>query len=122
MPFSLPYILHREKIPFALSVPEFWQVRNLSYQAGSAVAYGLPYEEAIRSITLSPAEILGIGKQTGSIELGKDATIIITSGDVLEMRTSMVLSAFIQGRQIDLDNIQYQLDRKYREKYGLNAD
>lgn len=122
MPFSLPVILQREKIPFALSVPEFWQVRNLSYQAGSAVAYGLPYEEAIRSITLSPAEILGIGKQAGSVELEKDATLIITDGDILDMRSSMVEAAYIQGRQIDLDNIQYQLDRKYREKYGLGGD
>ncbi len=122
MPFSLPAILFKEKIPFAISVPEFWQVRNLSYQAGSAVAYGLPYNDAVHSITLGPAKIMGISDQTGSIETGKDATFVITSGDLLDVRSSMVQLAFIQGRQIDLDNVQTQLNRKYRTKYGLTAD
>lgn len=122
MPFSLPSILFKEKIPFCISVPEFWQVRNLSYQAGSAVAYGLPYQEAIRAITSSPAEIMGIGEKAGSIEEGKDATFVITSGDLLDVRSSLVQMAFIQGRQIDLDNIQSQLDRKYRNKYRLDVE
>jgi imidazolonepropionase-like amidohydrolase len=122
MPFTLPSILFKEKISFAISVPEFWQVRNLSYHAGSAVAYGLPYEEAIRAITLSAAQIMGIDNRTGSVEQGKDATFVITKGDLLDMRSSSVLMAFIQGRKIDLDNIQSQLDRKFRSKYGLETD
>jgi imidazolonepropionase-like amidohydrolase len=119
LPFSLPAILKKSEIPFAISVPEFWQVRNLAYQAGTAVAYGISKEDALEAITLSPARILGIDRTTGSLEEGKDANFIICKGDVLDMKSSMVEWAFIQGRNINLDNIQSQLDRKYREKFDL---
>lgn len=119
LPFSLPSILKKAEIPFAISVPEFWQVRNLAYQAGTAVAYGISKEDALEAITLSPARILGIANTTGSLEEGKDANIIVCKGDVLDMKTSIVEQAFIQGRNINLDNIQSQLDRKYREKFDL---
>jgi imidazolonepropionase-like amidohydrolase len=122
MPFSLPSILQKANIPFAIAVPEFWQVRNLSYQAGTAAAYGLTKEQALQAITLSAADILGIAQTTGSIESGKDATLVVVKGDILDVRTSEVESAFIQGRTIDLDNIQSQLNRKYRKKYGLKED
>jgi imidazolonepropionase-like amidohydrolase len=119
LPYEFPFLLKQAGIPFAISVPEFWQVRNLAYQAGSAAAYGLTKEEAIESITLSPARILGIDKTTGSLEVGKDATLIVCEGDVMDMRSSEVLGAYIKGRSIDLDNIQSQLDRKFRGKYKL---
>lgn len=119
LPYEFPSLLKQAGIPFAISVPEFWQVRNLAYQAGTAAAYGLTKEEAIESITLSPARILGIDETTGSLEVGKDATLIICEGDVMDMRSSEVLGAFIKGRAIDLDNIQTQLDRKFRGKYNL---
>lgn len=90
--------------------------RNLPYHAALAVAYGLDREAAVRAITLSPAEILGVSTGYGSIEKGKTATIIVTDGDPLEMSTT-IEHAFIQGREIDLENKQTKLDAKYREKY-----
>lgn len=88
--------------------------RNLPYQAGRSA---LSREEAIKSITLYPARILGVADRLGSIEAGKDATLIITDGDPLEIRTQ-VERAFIQGREIDLSNKQTRLYEKYRQKYG----
>lgn len=90
--------------------------RNLAHQAGTAGAYGLPAGAALRSITLSPAEIAGIDDRLGSIEAGKSATLIITTGNPLEI-TSDVLVSFIDGRRIDLSNRQSNLVGKYREKY-----
>lgn len=90
--------------------------RNLPYHAAMAVAFGLSPEAAIRSITLSPAELLGVSARLGSIESGKDATLILTDGDPLEI-TTHVERAFITGREIDLSNKQRLLDKKYREKY-----
>jgi imidazolonepropionase-like amidohydrolase len=90
--------------------------RNLAHQAGTAGAYGLPAGAALRSITLSPAEIVGIDDRLGSIEEGKSATLIITTGNPLEI-TSDVLVSFIDGRRIDLSNRQKTLVNKYREKY-----
>ena len=87
--------------------------------AGTSAGYGLTKEEALQSITLSPAKILGIDQTAGTLENGKDATLFISSGDVLDMRTNNVESAFISGREINLDNVQKQLYQKYRQKYGL---
>ncbi|HAW96395.1 MAG TPA: hypothetical protein DCX60_08975 [Phycisphaerales bacterium] len=90
--------------------------RNLAHQAGTAGAYGLPAGAALRSITLSPAEIAGIDDQLGSVEEGKAATFIITTGNPMEI-TSDVLVSFMDGRRIDLSNRQSSLLNKYREKY-----
>ncbi len=91
-------------------------VRNLPYDAAMAVAHGLHPDVAIRAITLSPAQILGVGHLLGSLEVGKAATIIITDGSPLEITTN-VAHAFIDGRHIDLSNKQTQLRDKYIEKY-----
>ena len=91
-------------------------VRNLPYDAATAVAYGLPRDEAIRSITLYPARILGVADRVGSLEPGKDATLIVCDGDPLEIATH-VERAWIQGREVDLNNRHKRLWRKYREKY-----
>lgn len=93
--------------------------RNLPFDAGTTAAYGLTKEEALQAITLNAAKCLGVDKQTGSIEVGKDANIIISEGDILDMRTSQVTRAFIQGRDIDLNDKQKQLNDKYMKKYGL---
>jgi imidazolonepropionase-like amidohydrolase len=119
-PFKLPALLKNAGIDFAIAVPGFWQVRNLPFQAGTAAGFGLTKEDALTAIALSPAKILGIDKTAGSLEMNKDATFIISSGDLLDMKTSVVEVAFINGRQLDLDNIQSQLNRKYRKKYGLD--
>jgi imidazolonepropionase-like amidohydrolase len=93
--------------------------RNLPFNAGTAAAYGLSKEEALQAITLNAAKIIGVGDKTGSIEVGKDANIIISDGDILDMRTSMVTDAFIQGRKIDLTDKHKQLDERYEKKYKL---
>ena len=90
--------------------------RNLPYHAATAVAYGLDHAAAIRSITLAPAQILGVDDALGSIDRGKSATLILTDGDPLELTTRIHL-ALIDGRRIDLRSKQTQLDDKYRLKY-----
>lgn len=90
--------------------------RNVGYEAGMAAAYGLPKEEALKAVTLYPAQILGVADRLGSLEAGKAATLILTNGDPLDLPTQ-VEAAFIDGRKIDLSNRQTQLRDKYREKY-----
>jgi imidazolonepropionase-like amidohydrolase len=120
LPYRLPAMLHEAGVKFCLQNEgdmERMGLRNLPFYAGTAVAYGLPYEEAVRSITLAPAEILGIAERCGSIETGKDATLILSDGDALDMRTNRILYAFIEGRRIGLGSKQTQLYEKYRRKY-----
>ncbi|MBL7791775.1 MAG: amidohydrolase family protein [Saprospiraceae bacterium] len=117
-PFKTPAMLHQAGVLFCISNDGFWQQRNLAFQAGHAVGYGLPYEAALSAITLNAAKILGIDKRAGTLETGKDATLFISEGDALDMRTSKVTRAFIQGRDIDLDNKQKVLYRKFKEKYS----
>lgn len=119
-PFKTPAILQKAGVLFALnddaSTPRY---RNLTFNAGTAAAYGLTREEALSAITLNPAKILGIADKTGSIEAGKDANIIISEGDILDMKSSVVLYALIQGRMVSLKNKQTQLYERYIYKYGL---
>ena len=82
-------------------------------------AYGLTKEEALTSITLNAAKILGIDNLTGSLEKGKDANVVVSEGDLLDMKSSKVTEAFIQGRKINLDNKQTQLFEKYKYKYSI---
>ncbi len=93
--------------------------RNLPFLAGTAMAYGLSEEEAISTLTLSPAKIMGLDDQIGSIEKGKDATLFVSSGNALDMRTNDVTLAMVKGRFIALTNHQIQLRDKYLEKYNL---
>ena len=81
-----------------------------------ATAHGLSEEDAIRAVTLSAAEILGVSGRLGSLEKGKDATLIITTGSPIEVSTQ-VTDAFISGKRIDLSNKQTKLYEKYRERY-----
>jgi imidazolonepropionase-like amidohydrolase len=116
-PFTVPARLHAAGIPFCIaSRNEAARVRNLPYHAGTAAAYGLPAAEALRAVTLSPAEILGVADRIGSLEVGKDATLIVTDGDPLETPTQ-IERAFIQGREVDLNDKQKRLWQKYQEKY-----
>jgi imidazolonepropionase-like amidohydrolase len=119
MPYKLPVILQQAGINYCISIDGFWQVRNISFNAGTPVAYGLTKEQALMAITNNAAKILGIDKQVGTIEAGKDATLFISDGDALDMRTSNLTQAFIRGKNINLDNIQKQLYKKYMDKYGL---
>ena len=93
--------------------------RNLAFNAGTAAAYGLGKEAALQAITLNAAKILGVDDKTGSIEAGKDANIVISEGDILDMKTSIVTQALIQGRNVDLNNKQKQLYERFKGKYQL---
>jgi imidazolonepropionase-like amidohydrolase len=116
-PYKTAAILAKAQIPFCFSMDGAWQQRNLPFQAGQAVGYGLGYEMAIRALTLDAATILGISNTCGSIEQGKDATLFISEGDALDMRTNKVTYALIQGRELNLDDKQKALYRRFSEKY-----
>lgn len=114
--FTLPARLKEAGIRFCISGNEqLGNERNLPYHAGLAAAHGLERDDAIRSITLAPAEILGVSDRLGSLTAGKDATILISSGDILEI-PSRIERAFIQGRAVDLTDKQKLLWEKYKEK------
>jgi imidazolonepropionase-like amidohydrolase len=120
-PYKTPAVLQKAGILFCLQNEgdmDNTNTRNLPFQAGTACAYGLTKEEAIASISLNAAKILGIAAQTGSIEVGKDATLFISDGDALDMRTNNVTYAFIQGKTIQIRNEQRALYETYSDKYG----
>ena len=116
-PFELPAKLHEAGVRFCIaSGEEAAHERNLNHHAATAAAHGLPREEAIKTVTIRAAEILGIDDAYGSLEPGKSATLIITTGDPLEIATDTLI-AFIDGREIDLGSRHKALYEKYREKY-----
>ena len=96
---------------------ERMNTRNLPFYAGTFAAFGLDKEVALQLITLNAAKILGIGSFAGSLEVGKDATLFISEGDALEMRSNILTDAFIQGRKISLETHQTELWKRYAEKY-----
>ena len=118
--FTTPFQLYAAGVKFCISNSEsIFQtphIRNLPYHAAKAASYGLPWEEALRSITLSTAEILGVEEMVGSLEVGKDATFFIADGDILDIRTQ-VERAFIRGGEIDLSDRHKMLYEKYKVKY-----
>ena len=119
-PYKTPAELQRAGVLFALNDTHTEsRYRNLSFNAGTAATYGLTKEEALQAITLNAARILGIADKTGSLEAGKDANIIISDGDILDMKSSNVIHAFIQGRDVNLDNKQKQLYERYKYKYDI---
>jgi imidazolonepropionase-like amidohydrolase len=116
-PYTLPARLSKAGIRYCIAGGgRMGNIRNLPYQAGMAAAFGLSHDEALKSVTLFAAEILGVADRIGSLDAGKDATLIVTDGDVLEIATH-VSQAFIQGRQVDLSDRQKKLWQKYQEKY-----
>ncbi len=120
-PFKTPKQLQDAGVLYCLSYRggmETAGMRNLPFTAGTAVAYGLTQEQALSAITLNTAKILGIDDKAGTLEGGKDATLFVSSGDALDMRTNNVELAFIKGKKLDLDNMQKQLFAKYKNKYS----
>lgn len=119
-PFKTPALLQQAGVLFALyDDDETTRYRNLPFNVGTAISYGLDKEEALKAVTLNAAKILGIDDRTGSIEAGKDANLVICQGDLFDMRTSVITDAFIQGRKVSLENKQTQLYERYKSKYGL---
>jgi len=121
LPYKLPKMLQDAGVLYGLTGIGFWRQRNLPFEAGEAVGYGLTKEQAVSMITQNNAKILGIDKTTGTLETGKDANLFISKGDALDMIAIDVDAAFIQGRNINLDNLHKQLYRKFSDKYGMKA-
>ena len=97
---------------------ERMSVRNLPFLAGTCAAFGLDKEKALQLITSNTAKLLGIDTICGTLEIGKDATLFISEGDALDMRTNKLTNAFIQGRAISLETFQNKLNKKFKEKYN----
>ena len=116
-PFETPALLHKAGIPVAFSLSGAWEQRRLPHHAGHAVGFGLPYEEAVKGLTLTPARMMGIADRVGSLEVGKDATLFISEGDALDMRGNRLQKAWIGGRAVDLSSRQTKLADKYKAKY-----
>ncbi len=114
-PFTLASELHKAGVRFAFASYSSSFSRNLPYQAAASAAFGLPYQEALKGVTLYPAEIWGLGAELGSIEPGKIANLIVTDGDPLEVRTQ-VKQVFIRGKEVDLNNKHRILYEKYRNR------
>lgn len=119
-PFTVALALHEAGVPFAIgdggSGFGAANARNLPHHAAMSAAFGLPKDVALRSVTLSAAEILGVGDRLGSIEPGKDATFLVTTGDPLEIRTRFE-RAFVRGREVDLErDKQKRLYDRYRNR------
>lgn len=112
---AAPAVLHKAGVTFALSTYSSSDVRNLPYEIGTAVGFGLPREAALRAITLAPARMLGLDGLVGSIEPGKIANLVISRGDPLEIRTE-VTHVFIKGVPVPLVSRHTQLYDKYRNR------
>ncbi|QNF35406.1 amidohydrolase family protein [Adhaeribacter swui] len=118
LPYKLPYLLQQAGILYCLQYDgALHGHRNLPFIAGTAVAYGLTQEQALAAVSANTAKILGVDQQTGTVEPGKDANLIISAGDLLDMRTNNITSAYIQGRKINLTDKQKALYQKFKEKY-----
>lgn len=118
-PFTVPERLRQAGVKYCITLAHRFggsDVRNLPYHAAAAVAYGLPADEAMKAITVYPAQIFGVSDRVGTLEAGKDATIFVADGDILEPATR-VEHAYVQGRQVDLSSKHTKLWQKYREKY-----
>jgi imidazolonepropionase-like amidohydrolase len=116
LPFKLASMFTKEGILVGLTYST-QAYGNLPFAAGQTVAYGLTKEEALQTVTLNTAKILGIDDKTGSLEAGKDANIVVSTGDILDMKTNNIELAFITGRNINLDNKHKQLNRRFQTKY-----
>jgi len=120
MPYKLAGLLVHEGVLTGIENSgqmERMQTRNLPFYAGTFAAFGLEKEEAVKLITLNAAKILGIDQSLGTLEVGKDATLFVSDGDALDMRTNKISHAFIQGRDISLNSYQKDLYLRYKEKY-----
>lgn len=119
-PYKTPAALQKAGVLFCLNdTHDQSRFRNLAFNAGTAATYGLTKEQALSAVTLNAAKILGIEDKTGTLETGKDANILIVNGDLLDMKSSVISQAFIQGRNVSLDNKGKQLYERYKHKYQL---
>ena len=113
--YGMPGVLYDAGVTFAMATFNASNSRTLPYEIGSAVSFGLPREEALKAITINAAEIYGVGDQLGSIEVGKMANLVVTDGDLLEIKTQ-VRHLIINGNEVSLDNKHLSLYEKYRSR------
>lgn len=120
LPYRIPALLQEGGVLFCLQNEgdmEAMNARNLPFQAGTAMAYGLTEEQAIQSISLNACKIMGIDKEYGTLDVGKSATLFVSEGNAMDMRTNQVTLALIRGQFMSLDNSQKELYSKYQKKY-----
>jgi imidazolonepropionase-like amidohydrolase len=110
--YTLPNEFYKAGVKICFGTFDVQFARNVGFQAAAAVAFGLPYDAAVKGVTINAAEILGVGSQLGSIDKGKLADLILTDGDPLEAKTNIKME-FIDGKQVSLENRQTQLYEKY---------
>jgi imidazolonepropionase-like amidohydrolase len=121
-PYKSAAALQKAGVVFSISDDDAQtRGKNILFNAGTAATYGLTKEEALSAITLNAAKIMGVADKAGSIEVGKDANIVISEGDLLDMRTSKVTDALIQGREIDLTDKHKLLNDRFNKKYNLKT-
>ncbi len=113
--YAQPGMLHAAGVTFAISTFNASASRTLPYEAGTAVPYGLPAEEALKAVTLYPAQILGVADRLGTIEVGKLANLFVADGDPLEIRTQ-VTNVIIKGRDVGVRDRHLELYEKYRAR------
>ncbi len=121
LPYKLAYLLQKDSVEFCLQNEgdmEGMNTRNLPFLAGTTVAYGLTKEQALASITSSTAKILGLNN-LGTVEVGKDASFIVSEGDALDIRTNNIILAYINGKSLQLTNEQQELYNRYKIKFGI---
>jgi imidazolonepropionase-like amidohydrolase len=110
--YSLPSELFKRGVKIAFASYDAHAVRNLPYAAGYATAFGLPHDEALKAITLNPAEIWGVADQLGSLDVGKTANIVVADGDPLDVKSD-VKRVFISGREVPMTSRQTELRDRY---------
>lgn len=121
LPYKLPHLLAQKGVTVGLAyIGLNWRTRNLPFLAGTVAGHGMSKEDALKLVTINNAKILGIDKYVGTLEVGKHATLVVSQGDLLDMRSAKVEHAFIQGKKVDLDDKQKRLYKKYAQKYGTN--
>jgi imidazolonepropionase-like amidohydrolase len=119
--YATPAKLHAAGVKFAIAGGSggLYSYR-LPWEAGVAVAFGLPEEEALKAVTINAAEFMGVADKVGSLEVGKEATLLITTGTPLDM-TSDIVQSYIQGREINMMDIHKLFFQKYMEKIRQQA-
>jgi imidazolonepropionase-like amidohydrolase len=120
-PYKTVAQLLQKGIVTTIGLSGSWESRNVMFNAGTCGGYGLSVESALQLITLNAATVLGIDDKVGTLEVGKQASLIISEGDVLDMKLSEISSIFIDGQEIKFENGQTELYKKYAERYGIQA-
>ena len=110
--YRLPGELYKRGVKIAFASYDAHAVRNLPYAAGYATAFGLPHDEALKAITLNPAEIWGVADQLGSLDVGKTANVVVADGDPLDVKSD-VKRVFIDGREMPMTSRQTELRDRY---------